>query len=239
MHDWPQSIRYIKYLMRLKGWMTKTPLSSCRIHSFSTATSLPYTYRDCLFSCGRSRALHPQLALVHATLGPFNFSMANFSSLWSAECHPPLCYCCFCLFWGWVEPDSTSSDLSYWSQGNILTSLPTSGLIEAARSEASGYPPFCSIPPSLRTLSVCLSLFLPHSPPALLFFFTQLINYSVSVSHPHINQAVSRGQGPAHINTKDNDGCVPVQGTGRDRNYCHVKYTSGSMYRDKFNLGHL
>lgn len=174
MHDWPQSIRYIKYLMRLKGWMTKTPLSSCRIHSFSTATSLPYTYRDCLFSCGRSRALHPQLALVHATLGPFNFSMANFSSLWSAECHPPLCYCCFCLSWGWVEPDSTSSDLSYWSQGNILTRLPTSGLIEAVRSEASGYPPFCSIPPSLppSAPSPSASLYFCPTPPLHFFSFS-------------------------------------------------------------------
>lgn len=72
---WPESIKYIEYLMRLKGWMTKTPLSSCRMHSFSTAISLPYTYRDCLFSCGSSRALHPQVAVVHPTVGPFSFSM--------------------------------------------------------------------------------------------------------------------------------------------------------------------
>lgn len=46
------------YLKGLNGWMTKTPLSLCLIHSFSTATSLPYTYRDCLFNWGSSRFLH-------------------------------------------------------------------------------------------------------------------------------------------------------------------------------------
>lgn len=65
-----------EYLIGLNGWMTKTPLCSCRIHSFSTAISLPYTYRDCLFSCGRSRARHPQVAVVYPAVGPLGFSMA-------------------------------------------------------------------------------------------------------------------------------------------------------------------
>lgn len=77
VQDRPASIKHVKYLMRLNGWMTKTPLSSCRMHSFSTAISLPYTYSDCLFSCGRSRALHPQVAVVHPTVGPLSFSMAR------------------------------------------------------------------------------------------------------------------------------------------------------------------
>lgn len=68
--------------MGLKGWMTKTPLCSCRMHSFSTAISLPYTYRDCLLSCGRSRARHPQVAVLYPAMGPLALSMA-----W--RCSPP------------------------------------------------------------------------------------------------------------------------------------------------------
>lgn len=47
-----------RYLKGLNGWITKTPFSLCLIHSCSTATSLPYTYRDCLFNWGSSRFLH-------------------------------------------------------------------------------------------------------------------------------------------------------------------------------------
>lgn len=52
--NWPSR----QYLKGLNGWMTKTPFSLCLIHAFSTATSLPYTYRDCLFNWGSSRFLH-------------------------------------------------------------------------------------------------------------------------------------------------------------------------------------
>lgn len=129
--------------MRLNGWMTKIPLSSCRMHSFSTAISLPYTYSDCLFSCGRSRALHPQVAVVHPTVGPFSFSMARTRTPLVSRTHRPssLC-CCGRLCSGQVESDSTSPDLPSWSQGNFPSRLPTSGLIEAAWSEESGHPPF-------------------------------------------------------------------------------------------------
>lgn len=49
-----------------------------------------------------------------------------------------------------------------------------------------------SLPDSLP-LRLPLSISNPHPTPPLLFFFSQLINYSVSVSHPHMNQAMSRG----------------------------------------------
>lgn len=75
-----------EYLIGLKGWMTKTPLCSCRMHSFSTAISLPYTYSDCLFSCGRSRARHPQVAVVYPAAGPLAFSMA----CWCSPPRPPI-----------------------------------------------------------------------------------------------------------------------------------------------------
>lgn len=52
--NWPSR----QYLKGLNGWMTKTPFSLCLIHAFSTATSLPYTYRDCLFNWGSSRFRH-------------------------------------------------------------------------------------------------------------------------------------------------------------------------------------
>ena len=122
--------------MRLNGWMTKTPLSSCRMHSFSTAISLPYTYRDCLFSCGRSKALHPQVAVVHPAVGPFSFSMVRPGSPMISHrpcslCCCRRCCCCCCFFCsGQVESDSTSPDLPSWSQGNFPSRLPTSGLLK-------------------------------------------------------------------------------------------------------------
>lgn len=185
--------------MRLNGWMTKTPLCSCRMHSFSTAVSLPYTYRDCLFSCGRSRALHPQVALVHPTVGPFSFSMVRLGSPLISWRHRPSSLCGRCCFFcsGQGRSDSTSPDLPSWSQGNFPSRLQTSGLVEAVWSEASGYPPFGSLPsflpPSLPPSPSASLYFCPHPTPPLLFFFSQLINYSGSVSHPHMNQVMSRG----------------------------------------------
>lgn len=195
--------------MRLKGWMTKTPLSSCRIHSFSTATSLPYTYRDCLFSCGRSSALHPQVPLLHPAPGPFSFSMASLGPLSSAvrPGHPPSgCFCSSSLVSGWV--DSNSIGVLTCPLGHhvfLHQASQPQGFTEAVWSEASGYQPFCFLPLSIPPSLTASLYFCPYPIPAL-FFFSQLINYSVSVSHPHMNQVMSTGQRPAHINTKDDGG---------------------------------
>lgn len=157
--------------MRLNGWMTKTPLSSCRRHSFSTAISLPYTYRDWRLSCGRSRALHPQVAVVHPTPGPLSFSMIPPSPskamiLGSAVCgiHPPSAAAAQ-SYLGQVESDSSRPDLLSWSQGNFPCRLTTSGSIGAEWSEASGHPPcsLCLVSPSLPPSR---SPYIPSSPPA-------------------------------------------------------------------------
>lgn len=192
VEEWPESIRHMKYLMRLKGWMTKTPLSSWRMHSCSTATSLPYTYNDCLFSWGRSRALHPQVATVHPTAGPFSFSIVP-TSVPSDPLNAQVILSLFLLLLilllriSGVWLVQSGPDLPSWSQGNFPWMLPTSGLFEAVWSEASGYPPFCSLPPCLS-----LSTSAPTSSLHFFSFSSQLINYSGSASHPHMNQAMSK-----------------------------------------------
>lgn len=84
--------------------------------------------------------------------------------------------------------DSSSSKLPPWSQGIFTSSLPTAGLSEAVWSEWSKWIPASPLCP-------CLSLLLPLFIFALTtaLYSSHLINYSVSVSHPQMNQAMSWG----------------------------------------------
>lgn len=178
--------------------MTKTPLCSCRLHSCSTAISLPYTYSDCRFSCGRSRARHPQVAVVHLAAGPFTFSMTRLRSpLRSAERagHPP------------PAAAAAAAAEDKWSLRMPVLTFPLGhkvifhqGLqnLRAYWScvERSKWIRACSLARSLApspapSLPSCAPA--PTPPLRSFSFAPQLINYSVSVSHPHMNQAMSRG----------------------------------------------
>lgn len=185
--------------MRLNGWMTKTPLSSCRMHSFSTAISLPYTYRDCRFSCGRSRALHPQVDVVHPAVGPFSFSMVRPGSPMISHRPCSLCCCRCCCFFcsGQVESESTSPDLPSRSQGNFPSRLPTSGLLKLRGvRRVDTRLPAPSLPPSL---SVSLSLFLPPPRPSTPFLFLPAHQlFSICVSSPHESSHVRRVRSSSH-----------------------------------------
>lgn len=157
---------------------------------------------------------------MHAAAGPFSFSMVpqSCAPTISRPSEPYSLFvffffffcCCRCCCgpvpardkWSLTLPVPTSSlghKVIFHAGSQPQGLLVLSGERRVDTRLSPSLPPCLPfLPPAL---SVCLlSLFLP---PPLLFFFSQLINYSVSVSHPHMNQTVSKGEGPTHIYTAD------------------------------------